>query len=227
MLLHIPHILTPEEVQHAQGLLANASWADGRASAGSQAQAVKNNEQLPHDCDAATQIRALLLRGLDRNPTFFSAALPKRVFTPRVNRYSGASNFYGPHVDNAVRFAPDTGQRVRTDISGTLFLTEPDTYDGGELVIQDSAGPQRVKLAAGSLVLYAGTSVHQVEPVTRGARLACFFWIESMVRSHEQRQLLFDLDMHLLSLRQQHGETAETTGLTGTYHNLLRMWADT
>ncbi len=227
MLLHIPHILSPDEIHHAQALLADAPWADGRTSAGSQARNVKNNEQLPHDCEAASQIRSLLLRGLDRNPTFFSAALPKRVFTPRVNRYGGGSNYYGNHVDNAIRFAPDTGQRVRTDISCTLFLNDPTDYDGGELTIQDSAGPQRVKLPAGSLVLYAGTSVHQVEPVTRGQRLACFFWIESMVRSQEQRQLLFDLDTHLLSLRQQHGETPETTGLTGTYHNLLRMWAST
>ncbi|WP_394788117.1 Fe2+-dependent dioxygenase [Rhodoferax sp.] len=227
MLLHIPDVLTPDEVQHAQQLLVDAPWADGRSSAGSQARAVKNNEQLQHDCDAATQIRAMLLRGLDRNATFFSAALPKRVFTPRINRYQGGSNFYGDHVDNAIRFAPDTGLRVRTDISCTLFLTDPADYDGGELAIQDTAGTQRVKLPAGHLVLYAGTSVHQVEPVTRGARLACFFWIESMVRSAEQRRLLFDLDMALLRLRQQHGETAETTALTGTYHNLLRMWADT
>ena len=227
MLLHIPKILSPEEVLHAQSLLASAPWADGRASAGSQAQAVKNNEQLPHDCDAANQIRSLLLQGLDRNATFFSAALPKKVFTPRVNRYGGGSNFYGNHVDNAVRFAPDSGLRVRTDISCTLFLSDPADYDGGELVVQDSAGPQQVKLPAGDLVLYAGTSVHQVTPVTRGTRLACFFWIESMVRSQEQRQLLFDLDMALLRLRQQHGEGPETTALTGTYHNLLRMWADT
>ena len=148
MLLHIPHILSPEEVQHARRLLAAAPWADGRSSAGSQARAVKNNEQLPHDCDAATEIRAMLLRGLDRNPTFFSAALPKRVYTPQLNRYQGGSNFYGNHVDNAVRFAPDTGLRVRTDISCTLFLSEPADYDGGELVVQDSAGAQRVKLPA-------------------------------------------------------------------------------
>ena len=227
MLLHIPHILSPEEVQHAQRLLASAPWADGRSSAGSQARAVKNNEQLPHDCDAAIEIRAMLLRGLDRNPTFFSAALPKRVYTPQINRYQGGSNYYGKHVDNAVRFAPDTGLRVRTDISCTLFLSDPADYDGGELVVQDSAGEQRVKLPAGHMVLYEGTSVHQVEPVTRGVRLACFFWIESMVRSGEQRRLLFDMDMALLGLRQQHGETTETTALTGTYHNLLRMWAST
>jgi len=227
MLLHLPDILSPEEVLHARQLLDHAPWADGRDSAGSQAREVKNNEQLPHDCDAASQIRALVLRGLDRNPTFFSATLPKRVFTPRVNRYQGSSNFYGPHVDNAVRFAPDTGLRVRTDISCTLFLSDPADYDGGELLVQDTAGPQSVKLSAGHLVVYAGTSVHQVAPVTRGARLACFFWVESMVRSQDQRQLLFDLDMNLLRLRQQHGETPETTALTGTYHNLLRMWADT
>ena len=201
-------------------------WTDGRASAGVQARQVKNNEQLPHDCDAAKQIRAMVLRGLDRHAIFFSAALPKRVFTPRINRYGGEANTYGNHVDNAIRFAPDTGLRVRTDISCTVFLADPDEYDGGELVVQDTFGEQRVKLAAGDMVLYPGTSVHKVEPVTRGYRLACFFWIESMVRSDEQRRLLYELDMNLVRLRQEHGEGPSTTALTGTYHNLLRMWAD-
>ena len=227
MLLHIPSVITPDEVRHAQSHLANAPWTDGRASAGPQARQVKNNEQLPHDCEAAKQIRAMVLRGLDQNQLFFSAALPKRVFTPRVNRYGGAANTYGNHVDNAIRFAPDTGLRVRTDISCTVFLAEPESYEGGELVVQDTFGEQRVKLAAGDMVMYPGTSVHKVEPVTRGNRLACFFWIESMVRSDEQRRLLYDLDMNLLRLRQEHGEGPSTAALTGTYHNLLRMWADT
>lgn len=226
MMLHIPSVITPNEVRHAQKLLATAPWADGRASAGAQARQVKNNEQLPHDCDAAKQIRAMVLRGLDQNQLFFSAALPKRVFTPRINRYGGVSNTYGNHVDNAIRFAPDTGLRVRTDISCTVFLAEPGDYEGGELVVQDTFGEQRVKLAAGDMVMYPGTSVHKVEPVTRGHRLACFFWIESMVRSDEQRRLLYELDMNLLRLRQEHGEGPSTTALTGTYHNLLRMWAD-
>jgi len=227
MLLHIPDILSAEELQRARALLADAPWTDGRHSAGTQAAQVKNNEQLPHDCEAARQIRAMVLRGLDRSPQFFSAALPKKVFTPRINRYGGDTNHYGHHIDNAIRALPDSGQRVRTDVSCTVFLADPHEYEGGELCIADTYGEQAVKLPAGHMVLYPGTSLHQVRPVTRGHRLACFFWIESMVRSDEQRRLLHELDMNLLRLRQQHGEGAETTALTGTYHNLLRMWADT
>jgi PKHD-type hydroxylase len=227
MLLHIPDILNAQELRRARELLANAAWDDGKQSAGLQAAQVKNNEQLPHDCEAAREIRALVLRGLDRSPAFFSAALPKKVFTPRINRYGGSSNHYGRHIDNAIRALPDAGQRVRTDISCTVFLAEPDAYEGGELCIADTYGEQTVKLPAGHMVLYPGTSLHEVRPVTGGQRLACFFWIESMVRSDEQRRLLYELDMNLLRLRQQHGDTAETTALTGTYHNLLRMWSDT
>jgi PKHD-type hydroxylase len=226
MLLHIPDILNADELRQARELLATAPWTDGKQSAGAQAAQVKNNEQLPHDCEAARTIRAMILRGLDRSPRFFSAALPKKVFTPRLNRYGGDTNYYGQHIDNAIRALPD-GQRVRTDISCTVFLAEPHEYEGGELCISDTYGQQAVKLPAGHLVLYPGTSLHQVRPVTRGHRLACFFWIESMVRSDEQRRLLYELDMNLLQLRQQHGECAQTTALTGTYHNLLRMWAHT
>jgi PKHD-type hydroxylase len=227
MLLQLPDILTADEVQQAQALLADAPWSDGRAGAGDQARQVKNNEQLDHDCAAAQAIRALVLRALDRSPLFFSAALPKRVFPPRLNRYGGDSNHYGNHIDGAVRYLPDSGQRVRTDVSCTIFLTEPDSYDGGELCIADTYGEQAIKLPAGHMVMYPGTSLHQVKPVIRGHRLACFFWIESMVRSDEQRRLLYELDMNLLALRRQHGDGAETTALTGVYHNLLRMWADT
>ncbi|WP_210545765.1 Fe2+-dependent dioxygenase [Rhodoferax sp. PAMC 29310] len=227
MLLHIPDVLTPAEVRHAQSLLAAAPWADGRPGAGVQAAQVKNNEQLAHNCAAAQEIRAMVLRGLDRCPLFFSAALPKKVFPPRLNRYGGDSNFYGNHIDGAVRYMPDTGQQVRTDVSCTVFLNDPTDYDGGELCMTDTFGEQAIKLPAGHMVLYPGTSLHQVKPVTRGYRLACFFWVESMVRSDEQRRLLYELDMNLLGLRTRHGETQETTGLTGTYHNLLRMWADT
>ena len=226
MLLHIPDILNIDELRRARELLADAPWSDGRESAGMQAALVKNNEQLPHDCAAAREIRAMVLHGLDRSPQFFSAALPRKVFTPRINRYGGSANYYGDHIDNAIRALPD-GQRVRTDISCTVFLAEPDEYEGGELCIADTYGEQAVKLPAGHMVLYPGTSLHQVRPVTRGARLACFFWVESMVRSDEQRRLLYELDMNLLRLRQQHGEQPETTALTGTYHNLLRMWAQT
>ncbi len=226
MLLPLPDLLSPQDVQAAHALLANAPWADGRDSAGPQARQVKNNAQLPHDCEAATRIRALVLAGLERSALFFSAALPKKIFTPRINRYAGAANAYGNHIDNAIRLLPD-GQRVRTDVSCTVFLSDPGEYEGGELTVADTYGTRGVKLPAGHAVLYPGTSLHQVLPVTRGQRLACFFWVESLVRSDEQRRLLYELDMNLLSLRQQNGETPETTALTGTYHNLLRMWADT
>lgn len=230
MLLQLPDILTPSEVQHAQQCMLRAPWSDGAESAGQQARAVKNNQQLPHDCEAAAAIRSLVLNGLSRSPLFFSAALPLRIFTPRVNRYGDEANTYGPHIDNAIRLkTADVGgtEYVRTDISCTVFLNEPDAYEGGELTIHDTYGRQAVKLPAGHAVLYPGTSLHEVTPVTRGHRLACFFWVQSMVRSDEQRQLLHHLDMNLLSLRSQHGETPETTALTGTYHNLLRMWANT
>ena len=227
MLLKVPEVLTPAELQHTQTLLATAPWSDGRASAGSQAVLVKNNEQLPHQCDAARALRALVLDALDRQLTFFSACLPKRVLAPQFNRYRGSSNHYGDHVDSAIRYQPDSGQKVRTDMSCTLFLSEPDTYDGGELVIQGMPEAQRFKLPAGHLLLYPATRVHQVTPVTRGERLACFFWVESMVRSDAQRELLFQMDMALVQLRAAHGDNANTVTLTGTYHNLLRMWADT
>ena len=227
MLLHLPNILTQQEVQQAQTLLASAPWGDGRKGAGELARQVKNNEQLDHDCEAARAIRTMVLAALDRSPLFFSAALPKRVFPPRLNRYGGDSNYYGNHIDGAVRYMPETAQRVRTDVSCTLFLSEPESYDGGELCIADTYGEQSVKLPAGHIVLYPGTSLHQVKPVTRGYRLACFFWMESMVRSDEQRRLLYELDMNLLAMRQKHGDSDETTALTGVYHNLLRMWADT
>jgi len=229
MLLHIREVLTPAELREARTILDKAPWGDGRVTAGVQSAQAKNNEQLPQDGAETRALQQIVLGGLNRHATFFSAALPKRVFPPLFNRYGGAANEFGNHVDNAVRFVPGAhGQRVRTDISCTLFLAEPDEYGGGELVIEDTCGAQRVKLAAGDMVLYPGTSVHRVEPVTRGFRLASFFWIESMVRSDEQRRLLFDMDAHLMRLRSTVGETEPgVIGLTGTYHNLLRMWADT
>jgi len=227
MLLHLPNVLTPEELSQAQALLAQAPWTDGRKGAGELARQVKNNEQLDHDCDAARAIRSIVLGALDRNTTFFSAALPKKVFPPRLNRYAGDSNFYGNHIDGAVRYVPGSGERLRTDVSCTLFLSDPADYDGGELCIADTYGEQAIKLPAGHMVLYPGTSLHQVRPVTRGERVACFFWSESLVRSDEQRRTLYELDMNLLALRQLHGDNAHTTALTGVYHNLLRQWADT
>jgi PKHD-type hydroxylase len=228
MLLHLRNLLTVAEVGAARALLSDdAPWVDGRGSAGIQAQAQKHNRQLAQDSDAARQLQAMVLAALKRDPLFFSAALPRKIFNPLFNRYGAEGDHYGAHVDGAVLHSTAAKEWVRTDISCTLFISEPGDYEGGELRVQDSLASRGVKLAAGDAVLYPGTSVHQVTPVTRGVRLASFFWIESMVRSEEQRRLLFDLDMNLLALRQRHGETGETTALTGTYHNLLRMWAST
>lgn len=228
MLLHLKNILNAQELQHARTLLGDdANWIDGRSSAGGQAVTQKQNRQLAQDSAASRELQALVLQAVRRDPLFFSATLPRKIFNPLFNRYGGQDNFYGAHVDGAVLHSRADQQWVRTDISCTLFLAEPHEYEGGELTIQDTYGTQQVKFAAGDMVIYPGTSIHQVKPVTRGVRLASFFWIESMVRSDEQRRLLYELDMNLLSLRQQHGETAETTALTGVYHNLLRQWAST
>lgn len=231
MLLHLTQVLTPAEVTQArESMRDEALWLDGSSTAGVQALTQKNNRQLAQGSEASRQLQALVLQALQRDPLFFSAALPKRILPPLFNRYGGASNFYGPHVDGAVLKVPGTGPNapvwLRTDVSCTVFLSDPADYDGGELLVQDTYGSRGVKLAAGDAVLYPGTSVHQVTPVTRGERLASFFWIESLVRCDEQRRILFDLDMNLLKLRTQLGETPETTALTGVYHNLLRQWAD-
>lgn len=226
MLLTLEGVLTPDDVREARRLLAGAAWEDGRATAGAQAVTVKNNQQLAQDGEPARALRALVLQGLERHATFFSAALPRNVFPPMFNRYAGAANTYGNHVDAAIRYAP--AGRVRTDLSCTLFLCDPDEYEGGDLVVESAAGERRVKLPAGDMVLYPGTSVHRVEPVTRGARVASFFWVQSMVRSEEQRRLLFEMDRALMHLRSTVGEMdAGVVALTGTYHNLLRLWAET
>jgi len=228
LLLHVKQILTADELRQARAILQRASWTDGRVTAGMQSAQAKNNEQLAQDGAEAKALQQIVLGGLNRHMMFFSAALPRRVYPPLFNRYGGATNAFGNHVDNAVRFIPGTlGERVRTDISCTLFLAEPAEYDGGELMVEDTYGSQSVKLPAGDMVLYPGTSVHRVEPVTRGHRLASFFWLESMVRSDEQRRLLYEMDTHLMRLRSSVGETDPAViGLTGTYHNLLRLWAD-
>ena len=232
MFLHLKNILTLDEIHTARALLDadDAPWVDGRNSAGGQALAHKRNEQLSQDSAPSQQLRALVLAALQRDALFFSAALPKKIFNPLFNRYSGESNFYGDHVDGAVLRSQSTQQWVRSDISCTLFLAEPHEYDGGELRIQEAHSERLVKLPAGDMVLYPSSSVHQVAPVTRGARLASFFWVESMVRSTEQRLLLWNMDMDLLQLRSRVGSNDSSdpavVGLTGTYHNLLRMWAD-
>ena len=228
MLLRIPDLLSPEEVRAARVTLDRADWVDARVTAGEQAALAKQNEQLPTRGEAARRLQQIVLGALDRSAVFFSATLPRRVLPPMFNRYGGAANRYGNHVDQAVRALPDGAQRLRSDVSCTLFLAEPQSYDGGELVVEHSFGTERIKLPAGHLVLYPASSVHRVEPVTRGHRLASFFWVESMVRGDERRRLLFDMDQHLMRLRSGIGEADPAiVGLTGTYHNLLRMWCDT
>ena len=228
MLLHLPDLLSPGEVRAMRAQLADETlWTDGRTSAGPQAVQVKRNEQLAQGSAVAQALQDQVLAAVQRSPMFFSAALPRRFFNPLFNRYRPGFPAYGPHIDGAVLHSRRSQEHVRTDLSCTVFLSDPSEYDGGELTVHDTYGTRGVKLPAGHAVLYPGTSLHEVTPVTRGQRVASFFWVQSMVRSDEQRRLLFDLDMALLALRQQHGETAETTQLTGTYHNLLRMWAET
>jgi PKHD-type hydroxylase len=226
MLIEIPEVLSAIELEQVHQLLADAPWTDGRITAGSQSAQVKNNWQLPEDTPQSQQLRILLLAALNRNALFLSAALPKRIFPPLFNRYQGEHNTFGNHIDNAIRYCSTNDERVRTDLSATIFLADPDSYDGGELVIEDTYGQHAVKLAAGDMVLYPGSSLHRVEPVTRGARVASFFWLESMVRETERRRLLFEMDMAILQLRSTQGDNQATVNLTGCYHNLLRMWAD-
>ena len=227
MLVHIQGLLQPDEVRAARRILDGAPWQDGRLTAGEQSARAKRNEQVREDCEETRAAQRLLLAGLERHTLFFSAALPKQISPPLFNRYGGSANSFGNHVDSAVRFLRDGSGRVRTDISCTVFLSSPESYDGGELVIEDTFGEKRVKLEAGDMVLYPGTSVHRVLPVTRGQRVASYFWIQSMVRSDEHRRLLFDMDNHQRDQRTRLGETDPACiGLTSTYHNLLRMWLD-
>ena len=225
MLLTIDNVLTEEELAAASSLLAESAWVSGLVTAGTQAAKVKNNQQLSENAPQMATLRRLVLGALNRNALFFTATLPKKIMPPFFNRYSGATNHYGFHVDNAMRILPEGGY-VRADVSATLFLSDPQTYDGGELVINDTFSQQSVKLQAGSMVIYPSSSVHQVTPVTRGERIACFMFIQSMVRDPDQRRLLYEMDMALLQLRQNIGETEAVVSLTGTYHNLLRQWAE-
>lgn len=226
MLLHVPEVLDAASLARCRDLVLGAPWADGRITAGTQSAQVKNNRQLP-ECEAGRAAREIVLAGLARSALFFTAALPKKIFPPLFNRYDGQANAFGNHIDNAVRTFAPTGQHVRTDLSATLFLTGPHEYAGGELVVEDTFGAHRVKLAAGDMVLYPASSVHRVEPVTAGSRVASFFWIESMVRGDACRRILYDLDTSIIGLRAIVGEADPVVRLTGCYHNLLRMWADT
>jgi PKHD-type hydroxylase len=225
MLITLDPLLSADELATAKSLLADARWVDGRITAGSQAAQAKNNQQLAEDEPQLPGLRRLVMQALSRNATFFAAALPLKILPPFFNRYAGSTNTYGAHVDGAMRQAPD-GSYLRTDLSATLFLSDPDSYEGGELQIADTFGTHRIKLPAGSLVLYPSSSVHLVTPVTRGERLASFLFMQSMVRDDNQRRLLYDMDMALLQLRETVGETDAVVTLTGTYHNLLRQWAD-
>lgn len=226
MLLAIPQLLTPSEAAALRQALEAADWIDGAATAGAQSGLVKKNRQLPEQSSLARELGDRILGALSRNPLFLSAALPLKIFPPLFNRY-GPGEGFGLHVDNAIRAVPGSPVRVRTDLSCTLFLSEPDSYDGGELIIEDSYGAQSVKLPAGHMTLYPAKSLHRVEPVTRGTRLASFFWLQSMVRSDTERALLFDLDQSIQSLATPNGQGhPDVVRLTGLYHNLVRRFAD-
>jgi PKHD-type hydroxylase len=234
MQLPIHAVLSPQEVSSVLSLIASApegeGWINGLATSGKQSAQVKNNQQTPEGGRITAQAREIVVNAISKSPEFMTAALPRRVYPPNFNRYAGDANTFGAHIDNALRNVPGTGGFLRTDLSCTLFLSDPASYEGGELVISSPGGEQAYKLPAGSLLLYPATTVHRVNPVTRGERIACFFWVESMVASNEQRQMLYELDMTIMALRTRELQSAgkesdESVRLTGTYHNLLRMWA--
>jgi PKHD-type hydroxylase len=225
VLLQVPQVLNAEELARFRTRLGAATWVDGNVTSGYQSAQAKKNEQLAEESVEARELGESVLAALARNQLFFSAALPKQVFPPLFNRY-GPGMTFGAHVDAAIRTHAANRVRMRTDLSATLFLSTPEEYDGGELVVEDNFGTHNVKLAAGDLVLYPATSLHRVTPVTRGARVASFFWIQSMVRSDAQRTLLFDLDMSIVRLTRDHPGHPGLVSLVGVYHNLLRMWAE-
>lgn len=225
MLVQIPNVLTPEQVTACRARLATSSWIDGSVTAGHQSRLAKHNMQLAEDDPVAIEIGDSIIAALEQNAVFVSAALPRKIFPPLFNRYSGGQNF-GTHVDNAIRQVRGTEHRVRTDLSATLFFSNPDEYEGGELVVEDNYGVQRIRLSAGSMILYPASSLHHVTPVTRGERLASFFWIQSMVRDDGERTLLFDLDSSIQRLAAASPDHPSVIQLTGVYHNLLRRWAD-
>ncbi|POR51169.1 PKHD-type hydroxylase [Paraburkholderia eburnea] len=227
MLIHIPNVLTPEQVQAMRARLDNAgdAWVDGRATAGWQGAPVKRNRQIAEHTPLARELGDVVLAAIERNPLFISAALPNQVYPPLFNRYEGGMTF-GSHVDGAVRVLPN-GLKLRTDVSATLFLSAPDEYDGGELVVEDTYGVQEVKLPAGDMIVYPATSLHQVKPVTRGARVGSFFWVQSLVRDDTKRALLFDMDTAIQRLNASDADAPARRSLVGCYHNLLRIWSET
>ena len=225
MLISIADVLSPEQVARARQMLEGADWVDGRVTAGHQSARTKNNVQLPESHPVARELGEIILTALAQNPLFLSAALPLKVFPPLFNRYSGGQAF-GTHVDNAIRQDPRTGGRIRTDLSATLFLSAPEEYDGGELLVEDTYGRHSVKRPAGSMVLYPATSLHQVTPVTRGSRVSSFFWLQSMIRNDSDRTLLFGMDQAIQRVEQDLPGSAVAVELTGVYHNLVRRWAE-
>ncbi len=225
MLLAIPNVLSPEQLAEGRKILESAEWIDGRATAGHQGARVKDNQQLPVDSPVARQVGAMILKALSTNPLFMSAALPLHILPPMFNRYSGGQTF-GTHVDGSIRTVPGTNHRLRTDLSCTLFFNNPEDYDGGELIIEDTYGSKSVKLPAGQMILYPSTSLHQVTPVTRGTRLCSFFWLQSMIRDGGQRSMLFDIDVAIQRLGAEQPTHPSVVQLTGVYHNLLRQWAE-
>ncbi len=226
MMIQIADVLTPDQVAHCRAVLDAAAWVDGNATSGFQAAMAKNNQQLPQDGEAAREVGAIIVQALQANPLFVSAALPRTILSPLFNRY-GVGMGFGDHIDNAVRRDPATGALLRTDLSITVFLSPPEDYDGGELVVEDAYGSHGVKLAAGSAILYPASSLHHVTEVTRGVRTASFFWIQSLVRDDAKRALLLDMDVAIQRLAGAAGAAdASILSLTGTYHNLLRMWSD-
>jgi PKHD-type hydroxylase len=226
MMLHIPEVLTKTQVAELRAAVDAADWIDGNATSGTQSALAKRNEQLPEGSAAARFAGEMILDALSHSPLFVTAALPQTVFPPLFNRYGGGQTF-ATHIDNSIRQSRDGSVRIRSDLSATLFLTEPEDYDGGELLVEDTYGVHEVKLPAGDLILYPASSLHQVTPVTRGARTSSFFWIQSMIRDDARRALLFQMDIAIQQLSLKVGAGApELVSLTGTYHNLLRMWAE-
>jgi PKHD-type hydroxylase len=226
MLVCVPNVLSKAEVAEFRGVMDDAAWEDGRSTAGAQSAMVKHNEQLPPDGEVSRKLGARVIKALTASPLFISAAIPRQIFPPLFNRYLTGKHF-GIHVDNAVRGDPLTGLRLRTDLSVTLFLSEPGEYDGGELIVEDYYGSHEVKLPAGDLVLYPATSLHTVTPISRGARVASFFWLQSMIRDGQARSMIFDLDRAIQGLVKRLGNgDAEVVKLTGIYHNLIRYWAE-
>ena len=225
MMVHVPNVLTPDQVSRCRDVMTKSEWVDGNITAGHQSRQVKYNLQLPEQSSEARELGDMVVKALYRSPLFMSAVLPQQVFPPLFNRYDAGMTF-GAHVDNAIRTHPQRPVRIRTDVSATLFISAPEDYDGGELVVEDTYGSHEVKLPAGDLIIYPATSLHNVTPITRGSRIASFFWTQSLIRDVSKRALLFDLDMSIIQLTRDHPDHPSLVSLTSVYHNLLRQWAE-